>query len=190
MPRKKFQSEISQDFANRIWTRGHLTGFDLCRIGAWKSALSVALLTVNEESQIEVVTRESLNAIKEFRDVDVVNDAVDWNLWSFAASTAIGQNRRRPTTGLLSLYGIGYPMATAIMAVLAPMAFPVLDRWAVSQVFGVTPDEGRKRRWHSADIYMDYCRRLATDSRTEFNALNVHKRDQWMMNQGISAAGI
>lgn len=186
MMRKKFQAEMSQEFVNRIWTRGYLTGFDLCRIGAWKSAQSVALLTVNDESQIEVVTRESLTAIKKFRNVDVVNEAVDWSSWRVAVSTAIGQSRKKPATGLLSLYGVGHPMATALLAVMAPTAFPVLDRWAVSQVFGVTPAEGRESKWHSADNYMDYCRRLATDRRNELRAMNVHRRDQWMMNWGIS----
>jgi hypothetical protein len=188
MPRKKFQNEVSQDIIDRIWGRGYLTGFELCRIGAWKSAQSVALLTVNDESQIEFVTRRSLTAIGEFRDVNVVSDSFNWGNWYVAASTAIGQSRKKPATGLLSLHGVGYPLATALLAVLAPRAFPVLDRWAVSEVFGVTPDEGRESRWHSADHYMEYCRRLATDDRAEFKNLSIHHRDQWMMNRGIQTS--
>ena len=188
MPRKEFQNEVSQVFVDQIWSRGYLTGFDLCRIGAWKAAQSVALLTVNDESQIAVVTKESLTAIREFREVDVVNHAVDWSSWRVAASTAIGQSRKKPATGLLSLYGVGYPMATALLAVVAPRAFPVLDKWALSQTFRIRPEEAGARKWHTAESYMDYCRRLATDDRAEFKGLSIHHRDQWMMNRGIQAS--
>jgi hypothetical protein len=190
MPRKRFQNEVSQDFIDCIWGRGYLTGFDLCRIGAWKSAQSVALLTVNDESRIEVVTKEALAAIRDFRDVDVVKHAVDWSSWRIAALTAIGQSRKTPATGLLSLYGVGYPMATALLAVVAPRAFPVLDKWALSQTFGIAPNEAGIWKWHTAESYMDYCRRLATDDRTEFKDMSIHHRDQWMMNRGIQASKI
>ena len=188
MPRKKFQNEVSLDFVHQIWSRGYLTGFDLCRIGAWKSAQSVALLTVNDETQIEIVTRKSLTAIREFREVDVVNDVVDWGSWRVAVSTAIGQSRKKPATGLLSLYGVGYPMATALLAVMAPRAFPVLDKWALSQTIGIPPREAGASRWHTAETYMGYCKQLATDDRAEFKGLSIHQRDQWMMNRGIQAS--
>ena len=37
-------------------------------------------------------------------------------------------------SGLLGLEGVGYPMATAILDILDPGVWPVMDRWAVMTV--------------------------------------------------------
>src|SRR5712692_9646955 len=37
------------------------------------------------------------------------------------------------------LEGVGYPMATAILDILDPGVWPVMDRWAVITVFGTRP---------------------------------------------------
>lgn len=187
--RKKYQEEIGLDVVQRIWDRGFLTGFELLRIGAWKSAKSIALLTVNEENHIEVVTRSALSAISEYRTVNVVVDSIDWTNWRETVALAIGQNgsKKQESSGLLSLHGIGYPMATAILATMAPTAFPVLDKWAISGVLDITPVEASKTKWHRSVFYTDYCKILATDERPEFSDQNsVHWRDQWMMNMAMT----
>jgi hypothetical protein len=186
--RKKYQEEIGLDVVQRIWDRGFLTGFELLRIGAWKSAKSIALLTVNEEDQIELVTKVALTALNNYRSVNVVVDPIDWDDWRETVALAIGRSgsRKQPPSGLLSLHGIGYPMATAILATVAPTAFPVLDKWAISGAFDITPTEAAKSKWHRSEFYAEYCKRLATDGRHEFKDLrSVHQRDQWLMNMAM-----
>ena len=188
MARKKYQEEIGLDVVQRIWDRGFLTGFELLRIGAWKSAKSIALLTVNEEDQIELVTKVALTAIDHYRSVNVVVDSVDWDDWRETVALAIGRIglKKQPPSGLLSLHGIGYPMATAILATVVPTAFPVLDKWSISGAFDISPVEAAKSKWHRSQFYAEYCKCLATDDREEFKDLkSVHQRDQWLMNMAM-----
>jgi len=188
MSRKKFQFEIPVGDANGIWERGKISGFELVRIGAWKSAKSVALLTVNSESFIESCTANAMEAIMPFKEVNVIRDNLDWDEWQNCVATAIGR-KKQPRSGLLRLEGVGYPVATAILSILAPSAFPVLDKWAISAVFGVPVQEASRGKWHRAAMYTEYCRRLATEERPEFDAtMNIHGRDVEMMKLGKANA--
>ncbi len=58
--------------------------------------------------------------------------------WRNAANWAIGWEayNGEPASGLLALQGVGYPMASAILDILDPDVWPVIDKWAVQTVFG------------------------------------------------------
>jgi len=185
--RKPYQEPIERGIIDEIWMRGWITGFELLKIGAWKSAKPVPLLTVNSEDLIESVTGSALDAISEFRHVDVTSEVVDWGRWVEAAATAIG---RKPSSGLLRLSGVGFPTATAILAVVAPGAFPVMDKWAISEVFEVSPSEASRTKWHRSIRYGEFTQFLAGNA-IEFDAatLNVHERDQILMNRAMQRWG-
>ncbi len=185
MAGKSYQSPPSDEFVETIWSRGYLTGFELARIAAWKSAQSVASITVNSEEQIRDCTQKLLSRISEFRTVDVIGDEVDWAQWRECVGSAIGR-KARPSSGLLQLQGIGYPMATAVLAVLAPTSFPVMDKWAIAEIFSVHPQEASKTKWHKAVNYVEYCRHLVDVMRPEFAShMNIHERDQAVMRAGM-----
>lgn len=182
MGHKKYHKSLSCEFRQTIWNQGFITGFQLLKIGAWKSAQSVANLTVNSDEDIRRCTASTLIAIQRYRAIDVVKDEVDWDDWEACVATAIGQ-KRAPSTGILQLHGVGYPMATAVLATLIPSAFPVMDRWAISEVFGVDIREAQKSKYHRSARYREYCRALAKSTRQELTEdMNVHLRDQFLMN--------
>ena len=94
--------------------------------------------------------------------VGVTSD-VEWIKWREASRSAIGAGADR--TGLLGLWGVGYPMATAILSVLLPTTFPVMDRWAVQTVFGRQPN-GKPisdSKWQRAAAYESYARHLSSE---------------------------
>jgi hypothetical protein len=66
--------------------------------------------------------------------------------------------------GLLALHGVGYPMASAILDILDPEVWPVIDRWAVQTVFGKQPtgNPWRTGQWDFAAAYGVYAQHLAT----------------------------
>lgn len=167
MKRKPYQEPIERGIIDAIWMRGWITGFELLKIGAWKSAKPVPLLTVNSEDLIESVTGSALDAISEFRHVDVTSEVVDWGRWVEAAATAIG---RKPSSGLLRLSGVGFSMATAILAVVAP--------------------EASRTKWHRSIRYGEFTQFLAGNA-IKFDAatLNVHERDQILMNRAMQRWG-
>lgn len=185
-PRRSYQSDIPSDAVEQMWERGYIRSFEMMRIAAWKSAISVAQLTVNDEDEIESRTGGAMRAIVGYRYTDVVSSAVDWTdvewtRWRSAASTAIGS--QKSGSGLLGLTGFGFPLATAVLAVLAPKAFPVVDRWALAGVFGVDPAQTRGRTWHTAERYEEYARRLAVSTDPTLMAVaSIHDRDRSVMN--------
>lgn len=71
-------------------------------------------------------------------------------------------------TGLLGLEGVGYPMATAILDILEPDVWPVMDRWAVMTIFGIRPDERQWPgiRWQQTAAHQAYVRHLVTHGAT------------------------
>lgn len=99
--------------AGNAWERGHIEPFELARIAAWKSARSVAAVTVNRPGEIEFWTRAAISVILPWRNrraATLTTDA-DWAGWQKAANTAIGWVGRpgELPSGLLSLTGVGYP---------------------------------------------------------------------------------
>ena len=53
--------------AAEAWDRGCIKAFELARIAAWKSARSVADVTVNEPAEIEGCTQAALSVIGPWR---------------------------------------------------------------------------------------------------------------------------
>ena len=123
---------------NEAWNRGYIEAFELAQIAAWKNALGVAAITVNNSEEIEACTREAMSVIKPWRGrnaTGLVTDA-DWADWQQTANAAIGWagGQGEPSSGLLSLKGVGYPVASAILDILDPDVWPVIDKWAAKTV--------------------------------------------------------
>ena len=147
------------------WNRGYVKPLELLRIAAWKTGQGLGYLTVNTEDEIESRTKAAIDAIRPWRDRPIVGltDQTLWDDWREAARLAIGV--AATGEGLLALKGVGYPVATAILDILDPDVWPVLDQWAVQTVFGFQPDGAPwpLRRWQCAMAYQAYARHLATE---------------------------
>jgi hypothetical protein len=149
-----------------IMDRGHISPWELFKIVSWKSAKGVAWLSLNSENEIEDCTRETVEALGAWswpygNLIDGNMDEEAWMLWEEKAGELIGADEKRSkngiATGLLRLHGVGYPVATAILAFLKPDVFPVMDKWAVETIFGI--GESRKRWQHKAK-YREYAQQL------------------------------
>lgn len=180
---KKYQKR-PDDLANRAWNRGYLTSLDLFRVAAWKTGQGLGSLTLNTEGEIEARTQAAVNCVWPWRDrpVSGLADDVMWADWRETARHAIGASAER--SGLLGLEGVGYPMATAILDILDPGVWPVMDRWAVMTVFG-TQHGGRPwpgSRWQHANAYEVYARHLVTCGAAAWgSSLSVHELDEEAM---------
>jgi hypothetical protein len=183
---KKYHDPPSQAFVELLWKQQEIQPFQLMRIVAWKSAGALAELTLNDENDILIRTRHAMVAILPFRGLNVVTQEVDWRAWRDAAASAIGDEKRG--TGLYGLRGVRYPVATAILATLLPDVFPVMDKFAVSSVFGVSLREGESAKFHRADRYKEYCWRLVSSEVPGVREISsVHERDQFFMNLAMRA---
>lgn len=179
--RPRYQEEPSDLLRSEAFDVGRLSPLSLFRIAAWKSARGLASLTLNSEADISAWTAVAVEAIRPWRHADVLANETDWDAWQVTAATAVG--RAQPGSGLLALDGVGYPMATAILAFLAPGAFPVIDRWTTKAVFGVDKVDGTIAK---AAVYRRFAQRL-----TEVRALypgcrSIHELDQAIMNEQIA----
>lgn len=98
--------------------------------------------------------------------------------WRNAANWAIGWEayNGEPASGLLALQGVGYPMASAILDILDPDVWPVIDKWAVQTVFG---KDAKPKDWKHASAYVAYTRHLATKGAECWGSgLSIHQLDQ------------
>jgi hypothetical protein len=173
--RKEYQGRPDR-ITDKAWDRGYIEAFELARIAAWKSAISAAAVTVNEPEEIEACTRAAISVIRPWlgrKGTELAGDA-DWGDWQRAANAAIGWvGRRGPSSGLLSLKGVGYPMATAILDILDPNVWPVIDIWAAKTVFGAVPS------CYCAACYAAYARHLAIEGARCWGAdLSIHELDE------------
>jgi hypothetical protein len=121
--RKEYQKR-PEWIADDAWHRGYIEPFELARIAAWKNARSVAAITVNMPAEIEARTREAMSAIRPWRGrtaTPLVTDG-EWADWQQTANAAVGWVGRKgePSSGLLSLKGVSYPVASAILDILDP----------------------------------------------------------------------
>jgi hypothetical protein len=161
---KKYQVRPSE-IATSAWNRGYLKPLELLRIAAWKTGQGLGSLTVNTERDIESRTGAAMSSIQHWRGRRVVGltDQALWDDWRETARSAIGVAASRK--GLLGLEGVGYLMATAILDILDPDVWPVIDQWAVKTVFGTQPDgtPWPTRQWQCAAAYEAYARHLAIE---------------------------
>jgi hypothetical protein len=146
-----------------IWDQGSITALQMMRIAAWKSARGLASLT------------------RPWRDADVLVQDVDWIAWHEAAAMAIGSKRKG--TGLLALDGFGYPMASAFLALLAPRAFPVIDRWTVKALYGAATGN-----YQRSLVYVHFAQTLASHAVRFPWARTIHQVDQAVMAAALGCA--
>jgi hypothetical protein len=184
-----YQEEPTSSLARNAWARGHLTSLELLRIAAWKSARGLAWLSLNTEEDIESQTATAIDHLRAWRGRQMagVADPDLWSRWEGTARSAIGIHAE---TGLLKLSGVGYPMATAILTILDPEVWPVMDKLAVRSVFGSPPPDTSPSAWRWqrqwADAYACYARHLAVVGRRCWGAeLNIHKLDQRAMRASM-----
>lgn len=177
---------FQEEFVQRLQRQPYIDAFDLCRIAAWKSAQSVALITTNDRSKIEEVTSVAKIALRRWLKPahNVIDDSTDWDVYCDDVRTAVGSKKSK--SGLLALEGIGYPMASAILRVWNPKAFPVTDRHAERAIWHYHQDDlPRGTRINNGATYTTYARTLAES--THFGNSNViHERDKKAMELGRS----
>lgn len=179
---KDYQDRPSE-IAAAAWSRGYLKPLELLRIAAWKTGQGLGSLTVNTERDIESRTGAAMDRIRHWRRrrgrrVVGLTDQALWDDWRETARRAIGVAATRK--GLLGLKGIGYPMATAILDILDPDVWPVIDHWAVQTVFGTQPDgtPWPPRQWQCAAAYEAYARHLATEGARHWGSdYSIHQLD-------------
>ena len=121
-----------------------------------------------------------MGSIQHWRGRPVVGltDQALWDDWRETARRAIGVAATRE--GLLGLMGVGYPMATAILDILDPDVWPVIDQWAVQTVFGTQPDGTLwpARQWQCAAAYEAYARHLAAEGAKRWGSgYSIHQLD-------------
>ena len=166
--------------AASAWNRGYLKPLELLRIAAWKTGQGLGSLTVNTEHDIMSRTGAAMHSIQHWKGRQVVGltDQARWDDWRETARCAIGVAATRE--GLLGLKGVGYPMATAILDILDPDVWPVIDQWAVQTVFGTRPDgtSWPARQWQCAVAYEAYARHLATEGAKRWGSSHsIHQLD-------------
>lgn len=175
------------------WGRGHMTPLELFRVAAWKTGQGLGSLTTNTEEEIQGRTRAAIEAVTSWRDrpVGVLTSAAMWADWRETARCAIGVKASK--SGLLGLDGVGYPMATAILDILDPGVWPVMDRWAALSVFGPVPAGGLRPapQWQHAAAYEAYARHLVKYGTVAWGiGLSVHQLDQKAMNLAMTASSL
>jgi hypothetical protein len=166
--------------ADLAWHRGYLKPLELLRIAAWKTGQGLGSLTLNTEESIESRTGAAIDCIRPWKGRRVVglNDKAIWDNWRETARRAIGV--KATSEGLLGLKGVGYPMASAILDILDPEVWPVMDRWAVRTVFGAQPNGAawRLEHWQCAAAYEAYACHLATVGKDCWDqAYSIHQLD-------------
>jgi hypothetical protein len=171
------------------WNRGFMTPLEVLRCAAWKSALGLGELTLNTEEAFRDITAEAMAAISSWRGTSAVgnNDDSFWTGWHATAAAAIGSNQL-PKAGLMRLNGVGYPMATALLCILDPEVWPVMDRWAVQTVFGLHADGSQYNAglWQRSIAYTAYARHLAVTGPDFWpEAATIHALDQAAMKASM-----
>lgn len=178
-----YQEVPPDEIRQAAWAHGRLTALQLFRIVAWKSAKGLASLTLNSEDEIERHTSATLEVLGGWRGTDVLDGKPNWERWEDDARSMVGV---QGSSGLLALSGIGYPVASALLAFLAPSAFPVIDRWAVRAVWGDAAVK-RTRDWQCAAGYVAYARNLVSLRGRWPTATSIHELDVAAMNHGMHA---
>jgi hypothetical protein len=179
MSRPEYQTEPTW-LAKDIWQRGHITPWELLRISAWKSAKALAPISLNSEDAIIERTTETLGHLAPLHGFDALGPDPDWDLWQDRVAWTIGDHSKR--TGLLGLHGIGYPTATAVLCILNPSAFPVIDKWAVAAIYG--PRE-RPQRHYRTEAYRRFAQALMARATDFPDVQNIHEIDQRLMNAAM-----
>ena len=182
----KYQTE--PNFEVGIKARGYITYWEAIRICAWKSAKGVANFTTNTESFVESETKMALSNLSSIFGINPVTQIGNDDYWTQFQNVVTAAMGNKKTSGFLGLEGVGYPVATAFLAIIDPNIFPVYDRWVVFAVTGENHKQiPSKYLWTSC--YTKYVIHLATHGPAAFGAgLNIHELDQRAMQLGMDAA--
>jgi hypothetical protein len=187
--RKKFGYQEEPVFlVDGILERGYISPWELLKIVSWKSAKGVALLSLNTEAEIVELTSEAVRDLTTWSwpygalmDGNLNDEA--WALWEEWVGQVIGADQKHSksgeATGLLRLHGVGYPVATAILAFLKPEVFPVMDKWAVETIFG---EGANRKRWQRKSKYREYAQLLVNPQIEDLQKVaTLRGRDQKAM---------
>ena len=187
--KKKFGYQEEPVFlVDEILERGYISPWELLKIVSWKSAKGVALLSLNTEAEIVELTSEAVRDLTTWSwpygaliDRNMNDEA--WTLWEEWVGQVIGADQKLSksgeATGLLRLHGVGYPVATAILAFLKPEVFPVMDKWAVETIFG---EGASRKRWQRKSKYREYAQLLVNPQIEELQKVaTLRGRDQKAM---------
>jgi hypothetical protein len=161
-----------------IWARGHVEPWELLQISAWKSAnANLALLSLNTPADIVSVTSDVLTALGGYRGAssrDLYRDQDEWARLQVATQQAL-----RTDAGLRSLHGVRLPVASAVLSILNPELWPIVDVWAIQGTFSPTPPTA----WHNEfDFYWAYVSRLAELQQQQELPESLHGLDQRLYN--------
>ena len=171
-----------------IMERGFITPWELFKIVTWKSAKGVAWLSLNTEDEIVSCTKETVAGLKSWSGPsDLLNSEMTeeyWDIWEAKAGELIGADKAHAESGipsgLLRLHGVGYPVATAVLGLLMPKVFPVMDKWAVETIFGTGAS---RKRWQTKAKYREYTQLLVKPTREELQKFyTLRDRDKAAMN--------
>ncbi len=172
----------------RAWACGFVSAHDALRVAAWKQARIPAAMSVNPPLQIERVTAAAMAKLRASgcqHWQPFGNQApAFWQSYEDLVRDVVGAKSGR--TGLYALDGLGYPMASAILCVLDPTMFPVIDQHAVRAIFGTEPDgsDFGTKKWYCARVYAAYARHLATVVHNQWPAHTFHRLDVEAMRAG------
>ncbi len=172
----------------RAWALGYMTPLDAIRVAAWKQAQIPAAMSVNNPLQIETVTAEVISKLHASgcrHWVPVGNDsATFWQDYEDLVRSVVGAKNTK--TGLHGMRGVEYPTASAILCILDPTIFPVIDQHAVRAIYGTdsTGSDFDTVKWYCATVYAHYARHLATTVHVKFGGLSLHKLDLNAMRTG------
>ena len=172
-PKKyQFRDEL---IAKNVFLRDppSLTAWEFMRIAAWKSAYIPAAISVGDPEEIEETLRMIFTRLKKYKEMKLVDEAneINWDEWESDVRWMLNDAR------LLSLPGVGYAFATALLSYLLPEAFPVMDRLTIGGVFGWDVAR-RTKSWNLTSVYRKYAEHLAKARLDEWVGLSVHERDQ------------
>lgn len=158
--------------------RRKATSWEFLRIAAWKSALNLAQVSVNNPKDIEDAMEKLLDRLVTYKGVDVVQnfDSIDWDVWQEDAFWMLNR------TGLIDLSGVGYAMFTGILGYLLPNAFPVMDKYSIAGIFGWDVAD-RRDTWYQTPVYRAYAEHLASLKLSDWSEKNIHERDKAVMSE-------
>jgi len=106
-------------------------------------------------------------------------------IWDQGSITALQMMRIaawKSARGLASLTlnsaldGFGYPMASAFLTLLAPSAFPVIDRWTVKALYGAATGN-----YQRSLVYVHFAQTLTSHAVRFPWAKTIHQVDQAVM---------
>ena len=161
-----------------LWARGHIEPWELLQISAWKSAnANLALLSLNTPADIVDVTSRvltSLSSASQSTSRDLYADQESWERLEHLTRQALDIE-----TGLRSLHGVRLPVASAVLSILNPELWPIVDVWAIKGTFSPTPPLGRHNEFN---FYWAYVSRLAELQQQHALQESLHSLDQRLFN--------